>query len=217
MQIDFTIEKYICSVIKDNSNFYVMSKFKFLCALFMVVAMNVNVNAQSYLTNSYKGYVDAGYSIGIGDYEFGRVEINTSHGYQFNPYFFLGAGVGLHFMPSYETSGMDIPLDVRDSKVDIPVFANIRSHFSKGKFAPFADLKGGTYITNGGGLYVVASVGIRYALNDKQGLSLSLGYTNENLEFEVFDGFIGYDSMDYTRDKKQYNTEAVAIKLGFDF
>ena len=49
MQIDFTIEKYICSVIKDNSNFYVMSKFKFLCALFMVVAMNVNVNAQSYL------------------------------------------------------------------------------------------------------------------------------------------------------------------------
>lgn len=70
----------------------VMSKFKFLCALFMVVAMNVNVNAQSYLTNSYKGYVDAGYSIGIGDYEFGRVEINTSHGYQFTPYFFLGAG-----------------------------------------------------------------------------------------------------------------------------
>ena len=110
-----------------------------------------------------------------------------------------------------------IPLDVRDSKVDIPVFANIRSHFSKGKFAPFADLKGGTYITNGGGLYVIASVGIRYALNDKQGLSLSLGYTNEKLEFEVFDGFIGYDSMDYTRDKKQYNTEAVAIKLGFDF
>ena len=43
------------------------------------------------------------------------------------------------------------------------------------------------------------------------------GYTNEKLEFEVFDGFIGYDSMDYTRDKKQYNTEAVAIKLGFDF
>lgn len=157
-----------------------MSKFKFLCALFMVVAMNVNVNAQSYLTNSYKGYVDAGYSIGIGDYEFGRVEINTSHGYQFTPYFFLGAGIGLHFMPSYETSGMDIPLDVRGSKVDIPVFANIRSHFSKGKFAPFVDLKGGTYITNGGGLYVIASVGIRYALNDKQGLSLSLGYTNEN-------------------------------------
>lgn len=30
----------------------------------MVVAVNVSVNAQSNLTNSYKGYVDAGYSIG---------------------------------------------------------------------------------------------------------------------------------------------------------
>jgi len=37
------------------------------------------------------------------------------------------------------------------------------------------------------------------------------------LKFEVFDGFIGYDSMDYIRDKKQYNTEAIAIKLGFNF
>lgn len=89
--------------------------------------------------------------------------------------------------------------------------------FCIGKFAPFADLKGGTYITNGGGLYIIASVGIRYALNDKQGLSLSLGYTNEKLEFEVFDGFIDHGRMDYTRDKKQYNTEAIAIKLGFDF
>ena len=43
------------------------------------------------------------------------------------------------------------------------------------------------------------------------------GYTNEKLEFEVFDGFIDHGRMDYTRDKKQYNTEAIAIKLGFDF
>lgn len=190
---------------------------KLFILLVSVLLFSFNCSAQSISSGNYKGYVDAGYSIGIGDYEFGRVEINTSHGYQFNPYFFLGAGVGLHFMPSYETSGMDIPLDVRDSKVDIPVFANIRSHFSKGKFAPFADLKGGTYITNSGGLYIIASVGIRYALNDKQGLSLSLGYTNEKLEFEVFDGFIDHGRMDYTRDKKQYNTEAIAIKLGFDF
>lgn len=124
---------------------------KLFILLVSVLLFSFNCSAQSISSGNYKGYVDAGYSIGIGDYEFGRVEINTSHGYQFNPYFFLGAGVGLHFMPSYETSGMDIPLDVRDSKVDIPVFANIRSHFSKGKFAPFADLKGGTYITNGGG------------------------------------------------------------------
>ena len=60
------------------------------------------------------------------------IEINTSHGYQFSPFVFLGAGTGLHFMSSYKTGDMEIPLDVRDSKVDILVFANVRAHFCKG-------------------------------------------------------------------------------------
>lgn len=88
------------------------------------------IRSQNISNNCYRGFIDAGYSIGVGDYEFGRFEVNTSHGYQFNPYLFLGAGVGFHFMSSYETSGMDIPLDVRDEKTDVPVFANIRCNFN---------------------------------------------------------------------------------------
>ncbi len=65
---------------------------------------------------------DLGYTIGVGDYDFGRFEISTTHGYQVNPYFFLGGGVGFHFMQSYETKGMEIALDKRDSKVSIPLF-----------------------------------------------------------------------------------------------
>ena len=42
------------------------------------------IHGQNVAKNCYRGYVDAGYSIGIGDYEFGRFEVNTSHGYQFN-------------------------------------------------------------------------------------------------------------------------------------
>ena len=60
------------------------------------------------------------------------IEINTPYGYQFSPFVFLGAGMGLLFMSSYKTRGMEIPLDVRDSKVDILVFANVRAHFCKG-------------------------------------------------------------------------------------
>jgi len=50
------------------------------------------------------------------------IEINTPYGYQFSPFVFLGAGTGLHFMSSYKTRGMEIPLDGRDSKVDIYLF-----------------------------------------------------------------------------------------------
>ena len=101
----------------------------------------LSIHGQNVSRNCYRGFIDAGYSIGVGDYEFGRFEVNTSHGYQINPYLFLGVGAGLHFMSSYETKDMNIPLDVRDSQVDIPVFANIRCNFSKKKVSPFVDPK----------------------------------------------------------------------------
>ena len=63
-----------------------------ICSAFMVS------NAQNTSGKCYRGFVDAGYDVGIGDYDFGRFVINTTHGYQFNPYIFLGAGTGLHFM-----------------------------------------------------------------------------------------------------------------------
>lgn len=180
------------------------------------MAFAINSNAHS-MQSGYKGHVETGYSVGIGDYDFGRFEVNTTHGYQVNPYIFLGAGTGLHFMSSYKTGDMEIPLDVRDSKVDIPVFANFRSNFTKGKISPFFDIKGGTFVTNNGGLYVVASLGVRYALNNKQGLSLSVGYAAEKLEFETFERFNGRYDMSYTRKPATYDTESVSVKLGFDF
>ena len=116
-----------------------MRKKSFILAVIMVIALNCNAQSSS---GCYRGFIDAGYSIGVGDYKFGRFEVNTSHGFQFNPYLFLGVGAGLHFMSSYETKDMDIPLDVRESQVDIPVFANIRCNFSKKKVSPFVDVKG---------------------------------------------------------------------------
>ena len=167
---------------RDFSHYYkVMKKIAILLAATMAFA--INSNAQS-MQSGYKGHVEAGYYVGIGDYDFGRFEVYTTHGYQVNPYIFLGAGTGFHFMSSYKTGDMEIPLDVRDSKVDIPVFANFRSNFTKGKLSPFFDIKGGTFVTNNGSLYVVASLGVRYALNSKQGLSLSVGYAAEKLEFD---------------------------------
>lgn len=64
-----------------------MKKIAILLAATMAFA--INSNAQS-MQSGYKGHVDAGYSIGIGDYDFGRFEVNTTHGYQVNPYIFLG-------------------------------------------------------------------------------------------------------------------------------
>lgn len=173
--------------------------------------------AQNTSSNCYRGFVDAGYTIGVGDYDFGRFEISTSHGYQFNPYVFLGVGAAIHFMPEYNTKGMDIALDSRDSKTDIPVFANAKFNFSKAKVAPFIDGKVGYYVTNNGGLYYNVSAGCRIAINNKQAVNVSVGYSSEELEFESFKTFVSSKNLDYIRSPRKLTTEGVSIKLGFEF
>lgn len=191
-----------------------MKKIILLTALLSLV---LGLNAQNISKKCYRGYVDAGYSIGVGDYSFGRFEVNTSHGYQFSPHFFLGAGLGVHFMSSYETDKSPIPLDVRNNQVEIPVFANIRCNFMKAKASPFIDLKCGAFLTEKGNGYIDASIGCRFSLNQKQAINLSLGYVFEMLYFDTFNHFTNASRLDYVRSSRINNTEAVSIKLGFEF
>ena len=175
--------------------------------------------AQNTAYQCYRGFVDAGYTIGIGDYDFGRFEINTSHGYQIIPQLYVGAGTGLHFMPKYkyQPGELTIPLDQREAKVDVPVFANVRGTILKSKFAPFIDAKVGTYVTNSGGLYYNISAGLRVSTIGKQAVNIMVGYTSEKLEFETFNKFVNAYSMDYTTKPRKQECEGVSIKVGYEF
>jgi hypothetical protein len=190
-----------------------MKKFYLFIALLGATLFS---SAQSF-TSGYRGYADIGYTFGLDSYKFGRVEVNTTHGYQINPYFFIGAGVGMHFMSSYQTPDMIIALDTRKSKVSIPVYAAARVNFSKRIVSPFFDIKGGTYVNNGDGLYLAAAIGCRIATTDKQGLNFSLGYTVEKLEFETFSTFLNSYSMNYVRSARQLETDGFFIKIGYEF
>lgn len=46
---------------------------------------------------------------------------------------------------------------------------------------------------------------------------VDVGYSLEKLEFETFDRFISHTSMRYTTVPTKYDTEAIAVKLGFEF
>ena len=188
---------------------------KLLVSLAMVLVSQM-MAAQN-ISSGYRFFIDGGYTIGIGDYKFGRFELNVSNGYQINPFFFVCGGLGLHFMSKYETKNSSIPLDIRKQKTDIPVFANLRADFAKGKITPFVDGKAGYYLTNNGGIYLNLSAGCRIAVSDQQAVNLSVGYTSEELEFETFKGFVSSKSMDYTRSARKLNAEGIAIKVGFEF
>lgn len=186
--------------------------------LLLLTVISISVKAQDDFTRGYRGYADLGYTIGVGDYEFGRFEISTTHGYQVCPYFFVGAGVGFHFMSKYETKGMgEYALDIRDSKISIPLYVDFRGTFMKTKFAPFVDVKLGHFVTNNDGFYANASAGIRMRTLGKQAISLSVGYTFEKLEFETFGHFTSSSNMNYTRDPRKLDAEGVTIKIGYEF
>lgn len=188
---------------------------KRLLLLAALVPAMPGAKAQNVARNCYRGFVDLGYSVGIGDYKFNRFEISTSQGYQFNPYIFLGAGVGFHFMPYYEFTIWNTPHEVRDRVIDIPLFANLHLNFTKTRVTPFVDAKGGVFVTNNGGAYANASGGIRVAVNDKQAVSLSVGYTYEELQFEVYHDLAnGWGSI---RRPWKAPAEAVTVKLGYEF
>lgn len=171
----------------------------------------------SAISAGYHRFADFGYTIGFGDYELSRFELSSTHGYQFNPYFFIGAGLGIHFMSEYKTPNMDIPLDYRDSQVDVPIYANLRLTMINGPISPFIDGKCGYYLTHHGGLYLNASVGCRFSTWGRQALNVYIGYSNENLEFETFDNFYSSHNMDYKRSKRNLSTEGITIKLGYEF
>ena len=155
--------------------------------LLLLTVISISANAQENFTKGYRGYADLGYIIGVDDYEFGRFEINTTHGYQVCPYFFVGVGVGFHFMSKYETKGMgEYALDTRDSKISIPLYADLRGTFMKTKFSPVVDVKLGHFVTNHDGFYANASAGVRMRTMGKQAICFSVGYTFEKLEFETF-------------------------------
>ena len=171
----------------------------------------------SKIHSGYHGFVDLGYTIGVGDYTFDRFELSSTHGYQFNPYLFLGGGVGFHFMQKYETPYMDIPLNSRDFMIDIPVYAETRITFINGNISPFISGRGGYYFTHNGGIYLNASVGCRFAVSTNHAINVFVGYSNEKLEFETFERFTSSSSMNYSTEKRKLSTEGFSIKVGYEF
>lgn len=187
--------------------------------LFLITAMfAICANAQN-IQKGYHGFAELGYNKCISQLDPSTIEITTSHGYQFNPYIFLGAGVGFDFIGNCQWGEIGgYAYEKRDSKVDIPVFFNVHSNFTRTKFSPFLDVKVGAYVNNDHNKYAKVSLGCRYALGNNMGLSLSVGYkyrdaTIQHLEISPERYSISY----YYRDETGRTLDGISIDLGFDF
>lgn len=134
------------------------------------------------LEKGYHAFIEAGYGVGTGDYGVDRIELSTTHGYQINPYIFVGGGLGVNYYHSPDLWSM-------------PIFANARVNFINSKISPFFDLKIGAAIglTNNSessysgeakgsvsGFYFSPSIGCRF-----NKFTISAGYELQHLSAEA--------------------------------
>ncbi|MBR3655823.1 MAG: hypothetical protein IKN58_01425 [Prevotella sp.] len=149
------------------------------------------------IKTGYCGFIDLGYTFGVGSYKEGRIEFTTSHGVRPIEYIFIGLGAGVSYWFDSEV-------------VAIPIFFNFRTDIPTGVFAsPFIDVKFGYSPYDVKGLYGNYSVGCRFATSRRTALSLSVGYNMQQ-------GDVIYSS--YRRyDTKKKILGGIALKLGLEF
>lgn len=154
-----------------------------------------------YKERGYRGFAELGYTIGIGDYlDDNRIELSTSHGYQFNPHFFLGGGMGVHY---FHQAYSDV--------YALPFYVDFRASFTKGRISPFGGLKLGYSIgitdEDAGdlGTYIAPSIGVRFKLGYSFGLNLSAGYSVQLVQYEDY----------YSRTTE--NLGGFTIRAGIEF
>lgn len=133
--------------------------------------------------------------------------LSTSHGYQFNPNLFIGAGFELE---------REIDIDTWIA----PIFAQVRTDQTWGKYTPFGDLRLGYNFTDGAGYFLSPTVGYRFNFGHKTNLNIGVGltlrgYTADMYELS-FDPQMGY--YDATYIGTSHHTKAhFTFRVGIDF
>lgn len=150
----------------------------------------------------YKGYVEAGYSHTLAHYNGDFVEISTSQGYQYNNWFYMGAGLGVDVLFSHKNSGWGENIitpppgnrKVTTTAPMMPLFADFRFLIgNSSNISFFLDLKvgcsflltnrnvaiGDGYLTNREYFFLDPSIGLRIPCNKKnpkQGVDVGVKY-----------------------------------------
>lgn len=192
-----------------------MKKIKFLA---LAVALAVSATASAQFSNTgkkssgshtsdgdsgYRAFVEAGYTVGTGEAAADRIAVSTSHGYQINPYVFVGGGAGVNYYHSAE-------------QWSIPIFANARGTLQlDGSVSPFLDIKIGYSAADVSGFYFSPSVGCKFGK-----FTVSAGYELQKMGSEEVSS--SYSIPGYGYYTASYETGGgtvggFAFKIGMEF
>ena len=158
--------------------------------LMLAVAIICATTSFAQVPVKYHGEVDLGYSIGVGTFAAGRVNVHTIQGVQISKYFSTGVGIGLDYY--HESSDLVLPIYL-NLKGYLPVTEKVSPYFS-------FDIGAGIGVTENvsglSGLYCTPAVGLKAG---------------------KFKAQIGYNIQRISESGIGINMNAVQIKLGLMF
>lgn len=126
------------------------------------------------LETGYKGIVELGYQIGVGDFGMDRIKLNIINGYQVNQNFSIGIGTGVRYYTDAES-------------LLVPIFADFRGNLIlDSKISPYLSLGIGysfdaTDSFTGVGFLLNPTVGVSFMVSDKSAMNIGLGYEMQKI------------------------------------
>jgi hypothetical protein len=163
------------------------------------ISSEQNIKSSEGLKKGYKGIIDIGYQIGIGDYGMDRLKFNFINGYQFNPNISIGLGLGLRYF-------------IVDGTAYVPIFTDFRTTFLDNNISPYFSLGIGYSVTNGGGVgfFLNPNLGTSFKVSKRSAINLGIGYELQKMDLWFGNYYSGY----YT---ETINLSVIDLHIGFSF
>ena len=163
----------------------------------------------------YRGFFDLEFYKYIDANSENHFGFSTTHGYQFKPWLFVGAGAGMkishnkHIKKGYGIKG-DFFM--------FPVFADMRFDLLKSKFSPYLDCRVGYTLGNSAyGVMFNPSLGCRMGLTDRLAINASLGYSTQSTDLIVYSPHNSIIKHSEGGNWQNNPYHCLSIKLGIEF
>lgn len=171
----------------------------------------------------YRGFVesenflfpDLGFLAGGGGDSDFWTGVSTTHGYQFNRWLFVGAGMSCVWLLNDN--------DYYSEKLKIkylPLFADVRTDLRFGRFTPFVDLRMGCNLLRHGAFSGALTLGYRFNWGRRMAINLALGVNLRGERSEEFQSGWNPDEGMWARPTGRYRTGYDAkpvLRLGVEF
>ncbi|MCM1176222.1 MAG: hypothetical protein NC308_01660 [Clostridium sp.] len=130
----------------------------------------------NYAKRGYRGMFEAGGGLDFCDDQ-GAVILSTTHGYNFNPYFFLGGGIGFYHTEYYDYYWNLHRITYYSIEYNaFRCFADARGYLLDRKVTPYIGCRIGMEVNGIEGVlaYASGSLGVRWIIKNGLGLNFSI-------------------------------------------